>query len=289
MSYHPVSNCIGELAQPDIKWFLEQNDVVMIHVGSLEQHAYHLPTLCDAMHGIEITKRISEATDVPYYPMIWTGYSPQHLKQPGQGWGSVTLRPSTFMDLCYDVARSAIHHGWNKIMFIFSHASNMKVIDPVIRKLRYETGAFIGILKPYSERDLHLIEDVVTSPPEDTAGWHSAEMETAEIMAINEKLVHMDRAVREHTHTPEWLPKSFVKEDGAADVLFEDERFMVFPMDHNEFTDSGVIGDPFQATKEKGEKFLQLYADYGIKAINEIKKVKVAPLKKRKFDCRADW
>jgi len=63
---------------------------------------------------------------------------------------------------------------------------------------------------------------------------------------------------------------------------------MVFPMEHMEFTDSGVIGDPFPATKEKGEAILQRYADYGIKAIEEIKKVK-AEVFQREFTNRCDW
>jgi len=288
MAYHPVSNCIGELAWPDIQWFQKKSDIVMIPVASLEQHSAHLPTLCDSLRVDNITKRISKATDVPYYPLIWTGYSPHHLKAPGKGWGSVTVLPTTFNDLMYDVGRSAIHHGWNKILYVFGHASNAKIADPFLRKLRYDTGAFIGLYKPYSERDLHYIRDILTGSVEDTPGWHSAEMETSEMLAVNEEWVHMDRAVKEHTHTPAWLPEAFEKEDGAADVKFLGERFMVFPMEHMEFTDSGVIGDPFAGTKEKGEQILQRYADYGIKAIEEIKKVK-AEVRVREFDNRCDW
>ncbi len=286
---HPVSYCIGELAWPDIQWYQEKSDVVIIPIGSLEQHGAHLPTLCDSLAVQEITRRTSKATDVPHYPLIWTGYAPHHLKAPCHGYGTVTLRPRTFLDLLYDVGRSAIHHGWNKIIYFTGHASNAKVIDPVLRKLRYDTGAFIGLIKPYSERDLDYIRDIMTGSVEDTPGWHSGEMETSEMLAVNEKLVHMDRAVKEHTHTPSWLPQSFEKEDGASDVKFLDQRFMVFPMEHMEFTDSGVIGDPFAASKEKGEKVIQRYADYCIKAIEEIKKVENVEIKQREFECRVDW
>ena len=34
----------------------------------------------------------------------------------------------------YDVARSLIHHGFNRIIFINGHGSNIKVVDPVLRK-----------------------------------------------------------------------------------------------------------------------------------------------------------
>lgn len=288
MSYHPNSWCIGELAKPDIEWYLKKSDIVMIPVASLEQHSYHLPTLCDSLAVQEITRRISKMTDVPHYPLIWTGYSPHHLKAPNEGWGSVTVRPTTFNDLMYDVGRSAIHHGWNKIMYLFGHASNAKICDPFLRKLRYDTGAFVGLYKPYSERDLHYIRDILDGPTEDTPGWHSGEMETAEMLAINEDWVHLDRAVKTRTKTPDWLPQAFEKEDGAADVLFQGERFMVFPMEHQEFTETGTIGDPHAGTKEKGEAVFQRYAEYGAAAIDEIKKVK-AEVRVREFTNRCDW
>jgi creatinine amidohydrolase len=189
----------------------------------------------------------------------------------------------------YDVARSAIHHGWNKIIFVFGHASNAKIADPFLRRLRYDTGAFIGLFKPYSERDLHLIRDIMTGPVEDTPGWHAGEMETSEMLAIVPQHVHLDRATKEHTHTPEWLPQSFLKEDGAADVLYEGERFLVFPMEHKEFTTSGTIGDPHAGTAEKGEAVIQRYTEYGIKAIEEIKKIKGVNITQREFNNRCDW
>ena len=59
---------------------------------------------------------------------------------------------STLQALMYDVARSLIHHGFNKILFINGHGSNVKVVDPVLRKIRYDTGAMVGFCIPYMER-----------------------------------------------------------------------------------------------------------------------------------------
>ena len=44
-------------------------------------------------------------------------------------------------------------------------------------------------------------------------------------------------------------------------------------MDHHEFSDTGVIGNPFRATAEKGEQAFQLYSDHLVDAIAELLKV----------------
>src|SRR4030067_1133630 len=41
--------------------------------------------------------------------------------------------------------------GFNRLIFVGGHGSNVKVIDPVLRKLKYETGAFVGYYKAYAE------------------------------------------------------------------------------------------------------------------------------------------
>ena len=134
---------------------------------------------------------------------------------------------------------------------------DIKVIDPTLRNLRYETGAFIAMYKAYSERDLSIVEGINENPKEETPGWHCSEMETSQNMAYNMGLVRMDRAVKEFVHAPKWLGKAFTKTDGSAGVTFKNQEYIVIPMDHHEYSDSGVVGNPFRATPEKGENCLK--------------------------------
>ena len=64
-----------------------------------------------------------------------------------------------------------------------------------MRQLRYETGAMVAMFKPYGERYLGLIEDLMENPPEETPGWHASEQETSIMLAYNPANVHMERAV----------------------------------------------------------------------------------------------
>lgn len=46
-------------------------------------------------------------------------------------------------------------------------------------------------------------------------------------------------------------------------------------MDHDEFNDTGVIGNPLRATAEKGEEAFRRYARHLVHAINELRNVDV--------------
>jgi len=141
-----------ELSYVDIREYLKEKDTVLVPMASTEQHGPHLPLYTDTITAIEVAQRVSEAIGVFHTPPIWTGYSPQHMHLPGEGRGTITIKASTLNALMYDVARSLIHHGFNRIIFVNGHGSNTKVVDPVLRKLRYETGALIGFVRPYMER-----------------------------------------------------------------------------------------------------------------------------------------
>jgi creatinine amidohydrolase len=277
---------IIDCSQVDVKEWLDETDIVMVPIGSCEQHGNHLPLRTDSITAEVITERAAKKANVPHTPLVWCGYSPQHMREPGKGSGTITLRSSTFQDLLYDIGRSLIHHGFSKIIYVTGHGSNIKVLDPMLRNLRYETGAFIAMYKAYSERDLSIIQDIIENPKEETPGWHCSEMETAQDMAYNMDLVRMDRANKEFVHAPKWLSKAFSKVDGSAGVTFKGQEYIVIPMDHHEYSDTGVVGNPFRATPEKGEKLFERFSDYLADFLKEIKKMKVE-VTNRPFTSRA--
>ena len=197
---------------------------------------------------------------VLHTPPISTGYSPQHMHRPGEGRGTITVRSTTLLALMEDAAPSLIHHGFNRIVFVNGHGSNIKVVDPVLRKLRYETGALIGLVSDMGSGTQPGRGDLREPAGGDPEDGNSSERETSQCLAWNEDLVRMDRA-EAHPHIrPYFLPASFRKFDGAPDVEFEGYTYFNFPMDHHEFTETGVIGNPMRATKEKGEESFRRYS-----------------------------
>lgn len=280
------SRCVMDLAPPDIRTHLERDDTILIPFGSVEMHGDHMPLGTDIYNAIEVCRRAADKADTLYGPPIWTGYSPQHLREPERGMGTVTMRASTVEAVIHDTTRSLIHHGFNRLIFVNGHTSNTKVTDSVMRNLRYETGALIAMFKPYGERYLGLIEDLMENPPEETPGWHASEQETSIMLAYDAANVKMDRAVSATAHAPAWLPDAFAKSDGAWDAQFKGYEYFYFPMDHNEFADRGVIGNPLRATAVKGEEIFDRFSSYLAEAVTELRKVPVT-IKQREFVLKA--
>jgi creatinine amidohydrolase len=275
MPFNPVSWCLADLCAPDIQDYLKQKDIVLIPIGSIEQHGLHLPLVTDAAQGLEVARRTAAKARVLYTPVLWYGYSPHHLGSVGEGLGTITFRASTLQAVLYDICRSLIHSGFKKLVIVNYQGSNMKVIEPLLRKVRYDTGAFICCCVPCAERHIGLIKEVMENPPEETPGWHSSEMETCQVLAYDARLVRMERAKKELAHAPKWLPPAFKKGDGTPTVQFMGYEYFVIPMEHRDFSDTGTIGNPLRATKEKGEKSLELYAGHVAAALAEFEKIEV--------------
>ncbi|MFZ0088080.1 MAG: creatininase family protein [Solirubrobacteraceae bacterium] len=266
---------LADLAPPDIRAYLDEKTIVMIPIASLEQHGPHLPLSTDTIQAEEVARRAGERAQVLYTPCVWMGYSPQHMYEPGRGTGTITIRPQVLLDLWYDIARSLIHHGFDHLVFVNNHGSNAKIIDPLLRRIRYDTGAFVTLSKLYGERYGGLTEGIMENPPEETPGWHSSELETSEVMAHNADLVRMDRAVNQTVKRPDWFPDGFIKLDGAPDVEFQGYQYFAFATEHSDFTDSGIIGNPFRGTAEKGEQVYERFADHLAAALAEFQTVPV--------------
>jgi creatinine amidohydrolase len=266
---------LGDLTYVDIREYLKEKDTILIPMASLEQHGPHLPLYTDTITAVEISKRVAGMIAVMHSPVVWMGYSPQHMYAPGSGRGTITLRSSTLLNLIHDVGRSLIHHGFNRLIFVNGHGSNVKVIDPVLRKLRYETGALIGFVKPYMENYVGILAGLMENPEDETPGWHSSELETSQDLAWNEELVRMDRAEFTRAHIPDFLPRTFAKKDGMPDVEFDGYKYFTFPMDHHEFIESGTIGNPLRATREKGEESFRRLSEHVARGVLELMKVPV--------------
>ena len=269
------SYCLGDLSYVDVQEYLKYSDTILIPKASLEQHGPHLPLYCDTITATEVAKRAGEEAGILYTPTLWLGYSPQHMRSAGLGAGTITLRSDTYLNVLYDIGRSLIHHGFNRLIFVNGHGSNVKVVDPVLRRLRYETGAIIAYYKPYAERYMGMLKDVLEGPAEETPGWHAGELETSQVLAHNSKLVRLDRAKPDKAHAPEWLGEAWAKKDGMPDAEFQGYQYFNFPFDHEEFTDSGVMGVPQRGTAEKGEIAFSRFSQHLIDAVAELERVEV--------------
>ncbi|MEM3575239.1 MAG: creatininase family protein, partial [Candidatus Bathyarchaeia archaeon] len=171
-----------ECTAPEFKEWVKKTDVVLVPIGAIEQHGPHCPMGCDGIEAWVAATKAAEKADVPHTPLLWVGYSVHHMLNP-----SITLRAETLSNVLYDIARSLIHHGFNKVIFVNGHTSNLRALDPVLRKIRNDTGALVAVYAVDSASTIPLYKDLIEGPDE-LPGWHGGEIETSEMLAYNPEL-----------------------------------------------------------------------------------------------------
>ena len=279
---------IYEKGYDEVAEYCKKNDVILIPMGSTEKHGAHCPLGTDSLTTIGVVETAAELCQTCYAPMIPVGYSPHHMGEMGQGTGTVTFSGDTYRRVVYDIAMSMIYHGFNKVVFVTHHGSNSKVIDDVLRRIRYETGCFTCWYKTPTERAYSLVGEIMEGPPEETPGWHAGELETSTAWARDPGTVDMSKAKQDRTHAPRFMGPAFTKHDGSGMVTFLGAENIWVPMEHHEYSDTATIGNPLRATKEKGEKYFKVAGEALAKFIEEVKKFDVVvPDEKRHFTNRA--
>ena len=108
-----------ELNWFDVEEYLQQDDRLMLVIGSCEQHAY-LSLLADVKIPLALADAASEKTGVLVAPPVNFGVSPYFLAYPG----TFSLRATTLMDIVEDLVRSAYRQGFRKILVLNGHGGN---------------------------------------------------------------------------------------------------------------------------------------------------------------------
>src|SRR5882724_4626100 len=102
----------------------KEDAIVIVPVGSLEQHGPHLPVEIDSLLGEAVALRtarlVAETETVVVLPMLWTGLSEHHMSFGG----TVTLDGDTFFNMIRCVCQSVVRHGFRRIVLLNGHGGN---------------------------------------------------------------------------------------------------------------------------------------------------------------------
>lgn len=180
-----------ELRRPEIARAAAANAVVIIPVGSTEQHGEHLPINTDANCCFSIAKEAaSQVNDFPVLvvPPVWAGYSPHHMDYPG----TITLGFHTFVEVLGDIATSISAHGFHNIMFLNGHGGNAPMVNAMRRKLIAEKGiSCLGLCYWELPGVADELKRLITT--DGGAIGHSGEMETSMELYLQPELVAKDK------------------------------------------------------------------------------------------------
>ncbi len=113
---------LSDLNWFDVESYLENDDRIMIVIGSCEQHGY-LSLHTDTKIPLALADAAAQQTHVLVAPPINFGASPYFLAYPG----TISLRIATLMNLIEDIVRSLYGQGFRRILILNGHGGNSPI------------------------------------------------------------------------------------------------------------------------------------------------------------------
>ena len=252
----PPTVFLAEMTNPEVEAFVRDHHMVIVPVGSTEQHGPHAPLGTDSLIPTEIARRIAPEVGAAVAPTV--GYG---LSYPHAGFtGVVFLRMSTFAALIEDLCLQLATMGFQRIVFLNGHYDNTYAIA-------YACAA-VGDRLPAGVRAYPINYWDAMTPDEaaeffDPAnGLHANKGETSAVMAINPALVDMERANAEMPPFPD------VTNPAAVHTAF----FFSAPGSVYRATHSGTWGDARESSVEFGQRYLDVVTRSTIRLLDDVER-----------------
>lgn len=226
----------------------EENPLVILPVGSLEQHGPHTPLATDTIIPKAISAAVADRIGAMVAPAISYGYKSQARTGGGNHFsGTTSLDGETLIRLARDIIKEFARHGVRRMAIMDSHYENemflIEGIDLALRELRAGGVDDMKIVKiRYFEFTSEETLDAVF--PDGFPGWpleHAGVMTTSVLLHLCPELVHMERVPN---HPPVEYPP-----------------YDVFPDDPKRGSPTGVLASAQGASAEKGELLFTRYVD----------------------------
>lgn len=236
-----------DLTWPEINQAVQAQKVVLLPIGSTEQHGPHLPLDVDNFLARSVCVAAAKRAprELLIMPTIPYGYNEHALDFPG----TIDVAYDHFINYCLDVCKSVAHAGFDRIMLVDGHGSNEHLCEFVARRATLETDALVASTI-WTNLAVEAFEAVRTS---DTGGAaHACELETSAYLYLDAARVQMDKA-QDHY-------------GGAAGA--EGSRFLGVDLTRgwgpvkvirwtSSTTPTGVSGAPTLATRDKGKAIVE--------------------------------
>jgi creatinine amidohydrolase len=233
---------LPHLAWPEVGDYLRGSDMVLVPVGSTEQHGPHLPLGSDIIDALAVSLRIAQRTGVLVAPVLSVGISDYH-RLPG----TISVTPETFEAVLFDAAQSLARQGFKRILFYNGHGGNTPSLAHVVNRINRETSA--------TAVDLSRMDP----PPADPLlkklklDFHAGVEETSTMLFHSGPLVRMSKAENPKLTLPAPLRAVYDTTDGET-LKVLDWAMAFLPeragkrTSTPEMSDNGVITDGDLAT-----------------------------------------
>ncbi len=238
-----------EMLRHELLAAVDQRGVVIVPVGSVEQHGPHCPQDVDISIPYHLAIRAADAISefpVVVAPPVTYGFTHYNMGEIG----TITLGLELFINVLCDVSRSIWNNGFKRIILLNGHGGNMAPTWTASVKLAEEDVWALALTYWNMAPD----ELLAMSEADEGSIGHGGEWETSLQLYLRGDLVDMSLAVEDP-----WRMK-FSKPV---------QRYALFPERRREMA-HGVMGNPHVASAQKGEalftvllgKLVQLCREY---------------------------
>jgi creatinine amidohydrolase len=238
----PATVFLGEMTNVEVEEFLKTRHTVIVPTGATEQHGPHAPLLTDVLIPQEVARRAAPQLGAVVAPPI--NYA---LSYPHVGFrGLVHIRIPTFMALVEDLCHAFSAIGFKRIIFLNGHYDNTYAIAyacaNAAEKMSKDVKAFpINYwdgMTPEESGEFFGLEN----------GLHANRAETSAVMAIDSRLVDLEKANAEFPP----FPKYTVNMAPVHTAFFFSAPGSVYWA-----TKSGTWGDARKSSAETGERYIE--------------------------------
>ena len=247
-------NLWAEGSSEDLKRKIAEAGVVIVPIGSTEQHGPHLPTGTDHIVAWELAKRVGDRTGALVLPLLPYGFSEDHFPRAG----TISLSAETLRAVIRDVVRSLSLNGAKHVVLLSGHAGHTFQLNDVCYEINVTSQAGyprVHNLSPYSLLPVEVLGQVI----QEEVFLHAEELETSLLLLLRPDLVDMNKAVKE---IPSFLRKGLTTPNFLEWLrIFTTDKFL------GRDTKTGIVGDATIATKEKGQKILDMMVDTLVEAV----------------------
>ena len=224
----------NRLTWAEINEAIARQPVVILLTGSTEQHGRHLPLDVDLFLTESICLEVGRRAggQVLVLPPIPYGLNLHHIDFPG----TIHIEPEVFIAFCLNITKSVAYHGFEKLLVVNGHGSNVPLIDIVARRTTLETSSLCAAVHYIwlAVEEFKRIKDTEVIA-------HADEFETSLYLHLAPDRVQMDQAGADDDVRGTYL---------SSDSTSPYARFNDY---WSRWTDLGVHGDARTATSEKGQ------------------------------------
>jgi creatinine amidohydrolase len=237
----PDTNLVlmAEMTRPDYEARVADS-VVILPVGSTEQHGPHLPLGADAIQVAEVALRVGTRLGAIVAPTIPYGYRSAPRSGGGEIFsGTTSLTGQALTLVVRDVLTAFVRHGARRIVVLDGHYENNMFLHEAIH-LVLDAGA------PAELRILKILwvdpirpETLERAWPDGFPGWaleHAAHLETSTLLSIR----------------PDLVRREAIAVDGVTGMPLYDS----YPQPADLVPASGVLSDPSRGSSEFGDLLL---------------------------------